>query len=810
MQKCLIILPIIFLVISSLACSLSGAGETPTVVTFQETATLVELATATPLPTNTPVPTIFPAVEIENADRSFFHGNWDQAIMDYSVVYKIGNESEEQDALNAAALLGIGRSYYEMGEFERSLEPIERVLVDYPKSSLVGAAHFAKARVQEALELYSQAAESYGQYLEARPGLIDSYVLEWQGDALITAGEFTKAIDLYQSAIGSPRLGDTLGVELKIANTYAALGDHPTAILAYKDVYTRTNNEYTRAQVDYYLGRSYTALGQMDEAYTAYLDAVENYPLSYDTYQALITLVEAGYPVDEFDRGLVDYFAGQYSLAIAALDRSLAQTTENAGAVYYYKGLAYRALDDPLAAIDSWRILMEAYPEDDHWSDAWGEVAYTQWAYLDQKTAGAQTLLDFVANHPAHPRAAEFLFDAARITERDRDYEKAAEIWTRIPPEYPSSGLIYRAIYLAGISYYRAKDFNAALSTFEWSLNSAAGFEQKSAAYFWLAKTYQALGNSSNAEIFFENAASEDPTGYYSERAGDILKERPPFDSPVMYDLVFDEEAEKQAAENWMRATFAVPSDINLSDPGSLAADLRFTRGSELWNLGLYDMAREEFEAIRADIRLSPVENYRLMNAMVELGLYRTAVFAARQVLNLNDMSDAETLGAPDYFNHIRFGSYYKELVLPNAKAYEFHPLFLFSVLRQESLFEGFVRSDAGARGLMQIMPATGESIAFDGEWPPGFTSEDLYRPYVSVRLGADYLATQRDYFGGDLYAALAAYNAGPGNTLTWLELADGDRDLFLEIIRFPETQDYIRGIYEVFSIYRYLYDRSP
>ena len=780
------------------------------VVKFQDTATPIELKTATPLPTGTPVPTILPAVEIGNADRAFFYGNWGQAILDYSAAYKIGNESEEQDALNAAALLGIGRSYYEMGEYEQSLEPLARLLADYPKSSLVGAAHFARARVYESLGLYGEAAESYGNYLDTRPGLIDSYVLEWQGDAMNSVGEVTKAIDLYQSAIGSPRLGDSIGVELKIANAYAALGDHPTAILAYNDVYTRTNNEYTRAQVDFLLGRSYTVLGEREEAYAAYLDAVENYPLSYDSYQALITLVEEGYPVSEFDRGLVDYFAGQYSLAIAAFDRYLMQSTENAGSAYYYKGLAYRALDDPLAAIDSWTVLIESYPEDEHWSDAWEEVAYTQWAYLDQKAAGAETLLDFVANHPAHPRAAEFLFDAARITERDRDYMKAAEIWTRIPPEYPSSQLVYRAIYLAGISYYRAEDFNAALSTFEWSLNSAAGSEQKSAAYFWLAKTYQALGNTSNADVFFENAASEDPTGYYSERARDILTERPPFDSPVMYDLVFDKEAEKQAAENWMRATFAVRSDINLSDPGSLAADPRFIRGTELWNLGLYEMAREEFEAMRGDIQLSPMDNYRLMNATLEFGLYRTAVFAARQVLNLNDMSDAETLSAPEYFNHIRFGSYYKELVLPTAEAYNFHPLFLFSVLRQESLFEGFVRSSAGARGLMQIMPATGESVAFNGEWPPGFTSEDLYRPYVSVRLGADYLASQRDYFDGDLYAALAAYNAGPGNTFTWLELAKGDPDLFLEIIRFPETQDYIRSIYEVYTIYRDLYDRSP
>ncbi len=810
MQKSKQLLPLVFLFFAFLACSRSITTETPAVVRFQNTETPTEQMTVTPFPTSTPVPTVISGVEIESADRAFFYSDWEQALVEYKAVYKSSPETAEQAEINAAALLGIGRTYVRMGEYEQALGALDQLLVEYPQSSLVGAAHFASAQAFENLASYDQAAGAYEKYLQSRPGLIDSYVLEWQGDALISAGKEVMAIDLYQSAIASPRLGETLPIELKIANAYAALGDYPTAILAFQDVYTHTTSDYTRAQVDTLLGRSYTALGQMEQAYVAYLDAVENYPLSFDAYQGLILLVEAGYPVSEFDRGLIDYFAGQYSLAIAAFDRHLSQSTENAGTAYYYKGLAFRALDDGLAAIESWEVLIESYPEDDHWSDAWEEVAYTQWAYLDQLSEAVQTLLDFVANNPTHSRAAEFLFDAARIAERDGDMQQAAEIWTRIPLEYPASDLISQAIFLVGIAQYRGDDFNVALSTFEWYLNSSAGPEQKSAAYFWLAKTYQSLGNTTNAEVFFNNAASEDPTGYYSERARDILSSHPPFDPPFMYDLAYDKKAERQAAEDWMRATFAIPGDIDLSDLGLLASDQRFIRGSELWNLGFYELAREEFESLRTDIRLSPMDNYRLMNTMVELGVYRTAVFAARQVLSLNDMSDAETIGAPMYFNHIRFGCFYKELVIPTAEAYEFHPLFLFSVLRQESLFEGFVRSAAGARGLMQIMPTTGESIAANSGWPPGYTAEDLYRPVVSINLGADYLDAQRNYFDGDLYAALAAYNAGPGNTLVWLDLAKGDPDLFLEIIRFPETQDYIRGIYETFTIYRELYDRSP
>jgi soluble lytic murein transglycosylase len=67
-------------------------------------------------------------------------------------------------------------------------------------------------------------------------------------------------------------------------------------------------------------------------------------------------------------------------------------------------------------------------------------------------------------------------------------------------------------------------------------------------------------------------------------------------------------------------------------------------------------------------------------------------------------------------------------------------------------------------------------------------------------------MASNRDLLDGDLYAALAAYNAGPGNAAAWHDLAGGDPDLYLEVVRFQETRNYIRLIYEIYTIYRKLY----
>jgi soluble lytic murein transglycosylase len=110
----------------------------------------------------------------------------------------------------------------------------------------------------------------------------------------------------------------------------------------------------------------------------------------------------------------------------------------------------------------------------------------------------------------------------------------------------------------------------------------------------------------------------------------------------------------------------------------------------------------------------------------------------------------------------------------------------------------------------MQIIPSTGQELASQLNWPPGYLEVDLNRPMVSIPFGARYLSRQRDYFGNSLYTALAAYNGGPGNTIIWNELSQGDPDLLLEVIRADETRFYIRQIFEFFNIYRLIYEQKP
>jgi soluble lytic murein transglycosylase len=274
---------------------------------------------------------------------------------------------------------------------------------------------------------------------------------------------------------------------------------------------------------------------------------------------------------------------------------------------------------------------------------------------------------------------------------------------------------------------------------------------------------------------------------------------------------VVDLPTERTQAEAWVRVTFNLPTDADLSSPGGLLSDPRLIQGSELWALGLKDEARLEFEDLRSSVEQNPTDSYRLANYLLDLGLFRPAISAIRQVLTQAGMTtQSQTLAAPAYSNHVRYGLYYQDLVLPAAQQSGFDPLFLFSVMRQESLFEGFVRSSAGARGLMQITPDTGQFVSENLGWPPDYSSNDLYRPTVSIMLGATYLQQQRLRFNGNLFTALAAYNGGPENAPIWRALSGPDSDLFVESIRPEETRTYIRSIYEIYCMYRSLYVTIP
>ena len=187
-----------------------------------------------------------------------------------------------------------------------------------------------------------QSADAYNTYMTRMPGVLDAYVQEYRGDALTEAQDYSDALNAYTAALNASRLDDGLTLQIKIAQTRASFGDYAGALTLYDQISAATTNGYINAQMDYLAGNAYKELGQTDEAYTRYLHAVENYPLSYYSYLSLVELVDANITVSDLDRGLVDYYAEQYDVALVALDRYIKDNPVNDGTAHYYRALTLR------------------------------------------------------------------------------------------------------------------------------------------------------------------------------------------------------------------------------------------------------------------------------------------------------------------------------------------------------------------------------------------------------------------------------------------------------------------------------------
>ncbi|MBT7075529.1 MAG: tetratricopeptide repeat protein, partial [Anaerolineae bacterium] len=678
--------------------SLLGATATPS-------STPVPSNTPSPTPTITPspIPTLIPLARVHLGEGALFNGDFDLARIEFQAVVNTSTDDEQR----AAALWGLIRVSYEDNNNHEVLAYTQQLINEYPNSPFLAYAYFLSGQANNNINRFEAATESYAAYLSLRPALLENYVEEVRGDIFVQIGDHISALNAYQAALLAPSLHNEIRLEIKIATSKAAIGDFAGALADYESITNRTNNDFIKAEMDYFAGFAHLILDEKEEGYARYQHTLENYPLSYYSYLALVELINAGVPVDDLNRGLADYAAKQYDVALVALERYIAENPENDGTASYYRAKTLYALGRYEDEVAAWGNFIEKYPTHPRWADAWSEKSYTQWSDLRNINAGKQTLLDFVYANPGHSEAAAFLMSAARLMERKENPEEAIMLWLRLAEEYPGSNLASDALFLAGVTTYRLSDYAQALTLFQRGLIFSTEAEAQARAYLWIGKTQQKLGDTEAMQDVWQQAQSANPTGYYSERARDLLEGSEPFVPPSIYSPEIDAASELAEAISWLRITFDLPANTDLEDLGPLQDDLRIQRGREFWELGLYNEARLEFESLRTDVSQSAADSFRLANYMRNLGLYRPAIFAARQVLELAGMeSHADSLHAPAYFDHIRYGTYYSDLVEPIATANDFHPLFIYSVMRQESLFEGFVLSTAGARGLMQVIPA--------------------------------------------------------------------------------------------------------
>lgn len=138
---------------------------------------------------------------------------------------------------------------------------------------------------------------------------------------------------------------------------------------------------------------------------------------------------------------------------------------------------------------------------------------------------------------------------------------------------------------------------------------------------------------------------------------------------------------------------------------------------------------------------------------------------------------------------------------------YDLDPYLILALMREESLFNPRAMSRTGARGLMQIMPATGQGIAKNLKMP-WTDAEMLFDPETNVRFGVFYLSYLKKRFDGNVVYMLSGYNAGPNATHRWVQADRHDSlDMFVANIPYAETHHYVTRVLKSYWIYTLLYN---
>jgi soluble lytic murein transglycosylase len=304
-------------------------------------------------------------------------------------------------------------------------------------------------------------------------------------------------------------------------------------------------------------------------------------------------------------------------------------------------------------------------------------------------------------------------------------------------------------------------------------------------AAFWVGKWAQQLGRSQDARAAFEHVVSHHPHSYYAWRSAVQL--------------------------GWNVGNF---NTIRQILPPVTKPDIRSVppAGSEMFK-ELYRLGQDEdaitlFKAEMNDrsqlsvnesftdtlLKLVQGKNLQGINQVWSLQA-KDGTESKKQLQNLRE--------TPEYWYALFPFPFYQTIIDWSHKR-KINPLLIASLIRQESRFEPEITSPVGAKGLMQVMPTTGEWVANK----IALKNYSLNNPNDNVNLGTWYLNYTHETYSNNSLLAVASYNAGPGNVSKWRRIYQvSDPDVFVEKIPFQETKNYIESVFGNYWNYLRIYN---
>lgn len=466
------------------------------------------------------------------------------------------------------------------------------------------------------------------------------------------------------------------------------------------------------------------------------------------------------------------WYAQEYGKASRAYDR--AQISPQ---TLYRHGRSHQVSREAGAAREVFQALLAQYPDSEE-----APLTRRRLAALSDALTAIDLLRPVAQGESEQAPAA--LVSLIRLYRDNASPQSAQtareELWTR----FPDSDAAAQDAWPIAWSQAESGDLQTAIQVAQ-----RIGWQQQDSELgaqlaYWSGKWQQQLGQEQAADQTFARVLEQFPHTYYAWRAavqqdlpvGDFSLGRWPVQvefSPARLDLpqvsaavqaLYSLGMDTAAWQRWQWETPILTGEYT-PEQAFVAGVLRNAAGDHL--RGINQVTRLRFDP---DPEVEPLRQ-------------RADFWQAIYPLHFHDSADNRVGGDP----------FSQRGLAEQAQRFNLNSLLMAALIRQESRFEAAIASRAGALGLMQVMPSTGQWIA--GQ--VGLQGYELTEPADNLYLGAWYLDyTHRTYQDSSLLA-VASYNGGPGNVAQWLDrFGFSDPDRFVEQIPFPETRGYVKAVF--------------
>lgn len=367
-------------------------------------------------------------------------------------------------------------------------------------------------------------------------------------------------------------------------------------------------------------------------------------------------------------------------------------------------------------------------------------------------------------------RALRLLFEDALDEDR---FEDAVAILRRLKTTHPKDTTGARPLWQYGWKQHQLRNYSGAIGY--WAELSALypTSTYTRGGLYWAARSYEELGNRARSQQLLQEVADVPWTDFYSRQALRRLGRS-----------IHDDIEDGAPTEPWPR-------------------DLQLRRAEWLGAWGLDRAALLEVDGLgdRADLRAASALKSLLLSSS---GEWRKSIIEIKRVYPLLGSSFQGL--APERARYLYYPLAFDQIIEQNASRNGLDRNLVLAMIRQESAFDAGAHSHAGARGLMQVMPATGREIA--GRLGLSYSKARLSDPSFSIRIGTTYYRQVRSMFDDDEELALAGYNAGPYRIKRLWRAAgtNAEVDRFLETLQLEETKSYVKRVLLFADSYRRLY----